>query len=71
MLPKLMEAIRLFAKWNKAKIDFTMLNALGMKEIAKKQYISLSTVQKRRLYLALALIGNPDIIFLDEPTVGI
>ena len=65
------EAVRLFAKWNRAKIDFPMLNALGMKEIEKKQYFQLSTGQKRRLHLALALIGNPDIIFLDEPTAGL
>ena len=68
---KPMEAVRLFSKWNRAKMDFTMLNALGMKEIEKKQYIQLSTGQKRRLHLALALIGNPDIIFLDEPTAGL
>lgn len=68
---KPMEAVRLFAKWNKAKIDFTMLNALGIQETTKKQYIQLSTGQKRRLHLALALIGNPDIIFLDEPTAGL
>ena len=65
------EAIRLFSKWNRAKADFTMLNALGIKDIEKKQYIQLSTGQKRRLHLALALIGNPDIIFLDEPTAGL
>ncbi|ANU55804.1 ABC transporter ATP-binding protein [Acutalibacter muris] len=65
------EAIRLFSKWNRAKVDFTMLNALGIKDIEKKQYIQLSTGQKRRLHLALALIGNPDIIFLDEPTAGL
>lgn len=68
---KPMEAVRLFSKWNKAKLDFTMLNALGIQEIEKKQYIQLSTGQKRRLHLALALIGNPDIIFLDEPTAGL
>ncbi|MCI9405995.1 MAG: ABC transporter ATP-binding protein, partial [Oscillospiraceae bacterium] len=68
---KPMEAVRLFAKWNRAKIDFTMLNALGIQETTKKQYIQLSTGQKRRLHLALALIGNPDIIFLDEPTAGL
>ena len=68
---KPMEAVKLFAKWNREKIDYTMLDALGMKEIKKKQYIQLSTGQKRRLHLALALIGNPDIIFLDEPTAGL
>lgn len=60
---KPMEAVKLFAKWNKTKIDYAMLNGLGIKEIEKKQYIQLSTGQKRRLHLALALIGNPDVIF--------
>lgn len=68
---KPMEAVKLFAKWNREKIDHTMLDALGIKEIEKKQYGQLSTGQKRRLYLALALINNPDIIFLDEPTSGL
>lgn len=68
---KPMEAVKLFAKWNRAKIDYSMLNSLGIKEIEEKQYIQLSTGQKRRLHLALALISNPDIIFLDEPTAGL
>lgn len=68
---KPMEAVKLFAKWNKTEIDFSMLDALGIKEIEKKKYIQLSTGQKRRLHLALALISNPDIIFLDEPTAGL
>ena len=68
---KPMEAVRLFAKWNRAEIDYTLLHALGIQETAKKQYRQLSTGQKRRLHLALALIGNPDIIFLDEPTAGL
>ena len=68
---KPMEAIKLFAKWNRAEIDYSMLHTLGIKEIEKKQYARLSTGQKRRLHLALALISNPDIIFLDEPTAGL
>ena len=68
---KPMEAIKLFAKWNHTHIDDVMLKALGIKEIEESQYIELSTGQKRRLHLALALISNPDILFLDEPTAGL
>ena len=46
---KPMEAVRLFSKWNKSKIDFTILNALGIKETAKKQYIQLSRSEERRV----------------------
>lgn len=66
-----MEAIRLFAKWNKVQIDHTMLETLGISELYKKKYTDMSTGQKRRLHLALALVGDPDIVFLDEPTAGL
>lgn len=68
---KPLEAVRLFAKWNKTKIDASMLTSLGLDELAKKQYVQMSAGQKRRLHLALALISDPDIIFLDEPTAGL
>ena len=68
---KSMEAVKLFAKWNKTAPDEEMLKSLGIDELSKKKYVDLSTGQKRRLHLALALIGDPDIIVLDEPTAGL
>ena len=68
---KPLEAVNLFAKWNKTEPDKDMLQTLGIYDFAKKKYTELSTGQKRRLHLALSLISNPDIIFLDEPTAGL
>lgn len=68
---KPMEALELFAKWNKVKMNPSVLAALGMGELENKKYAELSTGQKRRLHLALALINNPDVLFLDEPTAGL
>ena len=36
-----MEAVKLFAKWNKTKIDDAMLDGLGIKEMEKTQYIPI------------------------------
>lgn len=65
------EAVSLFGRWNKVSVDQEALQAFGLEEFKNRQYKELSTGQKRRLHLALALIGNPDIIFLDEPTAGL
>lgn len=68
---KVIEAFILFSKWNKSNIDMSLFEDFGLAEIKNKQYCQLSAGQKRRLHLALGLIGNPDIIFLDEPTAGL
>ncbi|MCM0650181.1 ABC transporter ATP-binding protein [Clostridium swellfunianum] len=68
---KAIEAYRLFCKWNKAQINLELFNIFELQQLKDKQYKEMSTGQKRRLHLALALIGNPDIIFLDEPTAGL
>ncbi len=68
---KALEVYCLFCKWSKAQVDLKLFNAFGLAELKDKQYKEMSTGQKRRLHLALALIGNPDIIFLDEPTAGL
>ena len=68
---KVMEAILLFTKWNGVAIDMKYLERLGVAQLKNKRYGELSTGQKRRLHLVLAMIGNPDIVFLDEPTAGL
>lgn len=62
------EALALYRLWNKKSGP---MHALQIKDIENKRYKNMSTGQKRRLHLALALVGDPDILFLDEPTAGL
>jgi ABC-2 type transport system ATP-binding protein len=46
------------------------LGLAGLEDQAERKVEQLSGGQRQRLYYALAICGDPDVIFLDEPTVG-
>lgn len=48
-----------------------LLSILGLSKVAQKKVKTFSGGMKRRLNLAIGIIHNPEIIFLDEPTVGV
>ncbi|NUS06300.1 MAG: ABC transporter ATP-binding protein [Nonomuraea sp.] len=48
-----------------------LLDRFGLSDLAKRQVGGLSGGQKRRLAVALAYIGRPRLVFLDEPTTGL
>ena len=47
------------------------LVAAGLEALANRKYGELSGGQKQRVQFALAICGNPELLFLDEPTVGL
>jgi ABC-2 type transport system ATP-binding protein len=55
---------------NKEKIDY-LLNRLGLWEHRNKKVKALSGGMKRRLLIAKALVHDPEILLLDEPTAGV
>jgi len=66
------EALELFASFYKRTRDWQpLIEELGLADKRSAYYSQLSGGQKQRLFVALALINQPEIVFLDELTTGL
>jgi ABC-2 type transport system ATP-binding protein len=65
------ETVHHFANYyTKAKDPDHVIDLVGLSEKAKAKVATLSGGQRRRLDVALGIVGSPEILFLDEPTTG-
>lgn len=66
------ELITLFSTYYPIPLDFEeVVHLTQVEDFVSKRYKNLSGGQKKRIQFALAIVGNPKILFLDEPTTGL
>ena len=67
----MMMVARLRHLGNPGKVADELLERLGLKEASNRRVSTYSGGMRRRLDIAMSLVGNPQVIFLDEPTTGL
>jgi ABC-2 type transport system ATP-binding protein len=66
------EIVDLFALFYERKVDaMALLRAVGLEDKAKQRSEKLSGGQRQRLSIAVAMVNEPQVLFLDEPTTGL